>query len=68
MRFRLQMVVDLVSGMRIDENTSQFKSKVNGNEVHFCCPGVRLDSNDYKVGYGQASTDLEQTMKELPVP
>ena len=33
MRFRLQTVVDLVCGMRMDENTSQFKSKVNGISV-----------------------------------
>ena len=31
------MVVDPVCEMTIDENTSQFKSKVDGNEVHFCC-------------------------------
>jgi hypothetical protein len=28
------MVVNPVCGMITDENTSQFKSKVNGNEVH----------------------------------
>jgi YHS domain-containing protein len=35
------MVVDPVCGMTIDENTSQFKSKVNENEVHFCCPSCK---------------------------
>ena len=35
------MVVDPVCGMKIDENTSQFKSKVNGHEVHFCCPNCK---------------------------
>jgi len=31
------MVVDPVSGMTIDENTSQFKSKMNGDGVRFYC-------------------------------
>ncbi|MFY9795605.1 MAG: hypothetical protein WAJ93_07940 [Candidatus Nitrosopolaris sp.] len=28
-----------------------------------CISGVRLDSNDYKVGYGQASTDFYNPVK-----
>jgi YHS domain-containing protein len=35
------MVVDPVCGMTIDGTTSQFKSKVNGNEVHFCYPSCK---------------------------
>jgi len=40
------MVVDPVCGMTIDDNTSQFKSKVNGNEVHFCCPSCKARSEN----------------------
>jgi len=35
------MVVDPVCGMTVDEKSSQFKFKVNGNEVYFCCPNCK---------------------------
>lgn len=35
------MAIDPVCGMTVDENTSQFKFKVNGTEVHFCCPNCK---------------------------
>jgi YHS domain-containing protein len=40
-RFELQTAIDPVCKMEIDEKTSQFKSKVEGKEVYFCCPSCK---------------------------
>jgi len=36
--------------MEIDEKTSQYKSMVEGKEVHFCCPSCKaiFDKNPSK--------------------
>ena len=40
-RFEQQTAIDPVCKMEIDEKNSQFKSKVEGKEVYFCCPNCK---------------------------
>jgi len=40
-RFEQQTVIDPVCKMEIDEKTSQYKSKVGGKDVYFCCPNCK---------------------------
>jgi len=40
-RFEFQMAIDPVCKMEIDEKTSQFRSKVEGKDVYFCCSSCK---------------------------
>ena len=35
------MAIDPVCKMEVDSRTSQFKSKIEGKKVYFCCPSCK---------------------------